>query len=209
MDDLTAQALKDFTARYCDAWHEEHKSWPLSEELYGVPSPCIISTTEDAVYWQPQPFTGEQNVNAVERAFDIVIQPTIHTFYTTQFAGDMHAQFGDIKLTLLQTWSEDDFRRVQENLIGHLVTQKRLKLPPTLFIATLEEELEVISVCNLSGEVCKETLGTRKRTHLASNLAEFLNQLKPFCNPNTPSGCERSLTDSVGDRQEISEYLKR
>ncbi len=92
----------------------------------------------------------------------------------------MHAQFGDIKLTLLQTWSEDDFRRVQENLIGHLVTQKRLKLPPTLFIATLEEELEVISVCNLSGEVCKETLGTRKRAHLASNLAEFLNQLKPL-----------------------------
>lgn len=180
MDDLTARALKDFTARYCDAWHEEHKSWPLSEELYGVPSPCIISTTEDAVYWQPQPFTGEQNVNAVERAFDIVIQPTIHTFYTTQFVGDMHAQFGDIKLTLLQTWSEDDFRRAQENLIGHLVTQKRLKLPPTLFIATLEEELEVISVCNLSGEVCKETLGTRKRTHLASNLAEFLNQLKPL-----------------------------
>ncbi|BBU81548.1 hypothetical protein EIMP300_29480 [Escherichia coli] len=49
MDDLTARALKDFTARYCDAWHEEHKSWPLSEELYGVPSPCIISTTEDVV----------------------------------------------------------------------------------------------------------------------------------------------------------------
>ncbi len=54
---------------------------------------ALFSTTEDAVYWQPQPFTGEQNVNAVERAFDIVIQPTIHTFYTTQFAGDMHAQF--------------------------------------------------------------------------------------------------------------------
>ncbi|XPE48375.1 SecY-interacting protein Syd [Shigella flexneri] len=46
----------------------------------------------------------EQNVNAVERAFDIVIQPTIHTFYTTQFAWIVHVQFGDIKLTLLQTW---------------------------------------------------------------------------------------------------------
>jgi hypothetical protein len=57
----------------------------------------------------------------------------------------------------------DDFRRVQENLIGHLVVQK-LKLSPTLFIATLESELEVISVCNLSGEVIKETLGTAKRT---------------------------------------------
>ncbi|EKQ4598286.1 SecY-interacting protein, partial [Salmonella enterica subsp. enterica serovar Schwarzengrund] len=132
------------------------------------------------VYWQPQPFEGEENVNAVERAFDIMVQPALHAFYTTQFAGDMPAQFADEKLTLLQTWSQDDFRRVQENLIGHLVTQKRLKLPPTLFIATQENELEVISVCNLSGEVIKETLGTRNRTVLAATLAEFLTQLNPL-----------------------------
>lgn len=79
-------------------------------------------------------FEGEENVNAVERAFDIMVQPALHAFYTTQFAGDMPAQFADEKLTLLQTWSQDDFRRVQENLIGHLVTQKRLKLPPTLLL---------------------------------------------------------------------------
>ncbi|POT56491.1 SecY-interacting protein [Citrobacter amalonaticus] len=180
MDEQTAIALKAFTTRYCDAWHEKNNSWPLSEELYGVPSPCIISTTSDAVYWQPQPFEGERNVNAVERAFDIVVQPAIHAFYTAQFAGDMHAQFADQTLTLLQTWSVDDFSRVQENLIGHLVTQKRLKLPPTLFIATQESELEVISVCNLTGEVCKETLGTRNRTVLAASLADFLTQLKPL-----------------------------
>ncbi len=127
-----------------------------------------------------RPFEGEENVNAVERAFDIMVQPALHAFYTTQFAGDMPAQFADEKLTLLQTWSQDDFRRVQENLIGHLVTQKRLKLPPTLFIATQENELEVISVCNLSGEVIKETLGTRNRTVLAATLAEFLTQLNPL-----------------------------
>lgn len=91
MDELTAQALKAFTTRYCDAWQEKHGSWPLSEELYGVPSPCIISSTRDAVYWQPQPFEGEENVNAVERAFDIMVQPALHAFYTTQFAGDMPA----------------------------------------------------------------------------------------------------------------------
>lgn len=47
--------------------------------------------------------SAKKNLNAVERAFDIVIQPAVHAFYTTQFAGDMHAQFADEKLTLLQT----------------------------------------------------------------------------------------------------------
>ena len=57
---------------------------------------------------------------------DIVVQPAVHAFYTTQFAGDMPARFGEITLTLLQTRSEDDLQRVQENLIGHLVTQNAL-----------------------------------------------------------------------------------
>lgn len=179
MEKETAQALKAFTERYCDAWHAAHGSWPQSEDLYGVPSPCIISSTDDAVFWQPQPFTAQQNVHPVEQAMEIVVQPPIHAFYTTQFAGDMGVRLGDISLTLLQTWSEADFVRVQENLIGHLVTQKRLKLSPTLFIATLESELDVISVCNLSGEVMQETLGTRKRTRLASDLPDFLTQLQP------------------------------
>lgn len=91
----------------------------------------------------------------------------------------MSGRFAGETLTLLQTWSEEDFQRVQENLIGHLVVQKRLKLSPTLFIATLESELDVISVCNLSGEVVKETLGTAKRITLSPSLAGFLNQLEP------------------------------
>nr|WP_249218232.1 SecY-interacting protein [Enterobacter mori] len=180
VDIETANALTTFTTRYCDAWHEKQGTWPQSADLYGVPSPCIISSLDDYVIWQPKPFTGEQNVNAVERAMDIVVQPAVHAFYTAQFAGDMPARFADITLTLLQTWSEDDLQRVQENLIGHLVTQKRLKLSPTLFIATLDSELDVISVCNLSGEVVKETIGTRNRETLAPSLADFLTQLEPL-----------------------------
>ncbi|XTZ40593.1 SecY-interacting protein [Salmonella enterica] len=179
MENETSQALTDFTERYCDAWHSARGSWPQSKELYGVPSPCIITSLEDSVLWQPKPFSGEQNVNPIERAMGIVVHSAIHTFYTSQFAGDMGARFGAELLTLLQVWSEDDFRRVLENQIGHLVTQKRLKLTPTLFIATLDSDIEVISLCNLTGEVIKETLGTRQRMVLAPSLATFLKELKP------------------------------
>ena len=91
----------------------------------------------------------------------------------------MRARFQSETFTLLQTWSPDDFQRVQENLIGHLVTQKRLKLSPTLFIATLESDTEVLSLCNLSGEVVKETLGRQQRVVLAPSLADFLSRIEP------------------------------
>ncbi|EOU1337466.1 SecY-interacting protein [Cronobacter malonaticus] len=180
MQNEVQQALASFSARYCEAWRQQRGSLPVSEEYIGISSPCIVSTHPDAVEWQPQPFTPEDSLGAVEKALDIVIQPDAHAFYVSQYAGDMAARHDELPLTLLQAWSPDDFRRVQENLIGHLVTQKRLKLSPTVFIATLDSELDVISLCNLTGEVVRETLGTRKRHVLAPSLSAFLNQLDPL-----------------------------
>lgn len=179
MDNDVRQALEAFTERFCTMWREQAGGWPASEELYGVPSPCIVTTTGDDVRWQPQPFTLEANLSAVERAMEISLQPAAHQFYTTQFAGDMPALSGSLTLTLLQTWSEDDFQRVQENLIGHLVMQKRLKLPPTLFLATTQDEMEVVSLSNISGEVILEKIGTKKYTVLAPSLDIFLQELQP------------------------------
>ncbi|ABU75804.1 protein Syd [Cronobacter sakazakii] len=180
MQNEVQQALAAFSARYCEAWRQQRGSLPVSEEYIGISSPCIVSTHPDAVEWEPQPFTPEDSLGAVEKALDIVIQPDVHAFYASQYAGDMAARYDDVALTLLQAWSQDDFRRVQENLIGHLVTQKRLKLSPTIFIATLDSELDVISLCNLTGEVVQETLGTRKRRVLAPSLSTFLSQLTPL-----------------------------
>ena len=180
VDQQTAQALQDFTQRYIDIWQQQQQSLQCSTDLYGIPSPCITTTLEDAVCWQSVPVTDAVTLEGVARALDITLQPAIHTYYTTQYAGDMRARFLGETLTLLQVWSPDDFLRVQENLIGHLVTQKRLKLSPTLFIATLDSELDVISVCNLTGEVVKETLGTQHRQSLSPSLASFLNQLEPI-----------------------------
>ena len=175
----TADALRDFTARYIHHWQQQLGHFPASAELLGVPSDCIISTLDDRVLWQPQPFTLPTTLAAIERAVDIQLQPEISAFYTTQFAGDMTATFAQQPITLLQVWSEEDFTRLQENLIGHLVMKRRLKQTPTLFIATTESEQDVIAICNLSGEVILEQPGTKKREVLSPSIEIFLKDLQP------------------------------
>nr|WP_314426003.1 SecY-interacting protein [uncultured Erwinia sp.] len=180
MIEQTPQALNDFTRRYCDSWQQQAGHAPASRDLHGIPSPCIVATREDEVWWLPQPFTLPKNLDAVERALDIHLQPAVVAFYTAQFAGDMAGTYDGKPLSLVQVWSEEDFTRVQENLIGHLVMKRRLKHSPTLFIATTESELEVVSVCNLSGEVIIEQLGTQKKQVIAPSLENFLNSLQPL-----------------------------
>lgn len=176
----TADALREFTARYVQLWQQQSGQLPASADLLGVPSPCIVSTLEDRVLWQPQPFTLPATLEAVERALDIQLQPEITAFYTSQFAGDMTASFEQRPITLLQVWSESDFTRLQENLIGHLVMKRRLKQSPTLFIATTESEQDVIAVCNLTGEVILEQPGSKNRQVLAADVQIFLNALQPL-----------------------------
>lgn len=37
----TVDALREFTARYCDAWQQRTGHAPASQALYGVPSPVL------------------------------------------------------------------------------------------------------------------------------------------------------------------------
>ncbi|WP_343464500.1 SecY-interacting protein [Pantoea sp.] len=175
----TADALRQFTARFVQHWQQQTGRLPASTELYGVPSPCEVSSLDDYVLWQPQPFSLPATLDAVERALDIQLQPDVSAFYTTQFAGDMPALHGERAITLLQAWSESDFTRLQENLIGHLVMKRRLKQSPTIFIATTASDEAIVALCNLSGEVILEQPGTKMRETLAPTLATFLDALQP------------------------------
>lgn len=179
MEHQVSAALREFTQRYLALWQQQHADWPASHVLYGIPSPCIVYSRDDCVFWRPEVGCGE-DLEGIGRALDMRLHPSLAPFFTTQYAGDMHACWNGITMDLVQVWSEDDLRRLQENQIGHLLTQRRLKLSPTLFLASTADDLSMVTLCNLSGNVLLEQFGSPQRRMLADSLPEFLMALQPL-----------------------------
>lgn len=175
----TATELHAFTARYIDLWNRLEGTAPQTESYNDLNSDCILEKLNASVLWSAVQHQEYLKLEGVERALDLIIQPTVHGFYGSQYSADLSAEFDGLPINLLQVWNAADFSRLQENLIGHLVTQRRLNLSPTLFIGTFDSDEEVISCCNLTGQVVIERLGKKDRKLLANNLSEFLQQCVP------------------------------
>lgn len=174
-----SQALKDFTQRYVDEWQATCHHDPKSYELYDIASPCITSTHDSAVFWRPVP-AQDHSLTIVEQVIFITLHPDAHDFYQTQYAGDMAATFNGLSLTLIQIWNDDDFSRLEQNLIAHLNMQKKLKRRPSVFIASTSDNTEIITIDNQTGNIMLERLVDNENQILADNLTEFLAQLKPI-----------------------------
>ncbi|MDV5171726.1 SecY-interacting protein [Photobacterium rosenbergii] len=183
MNHPVAAALSDFSSRFLQAWCDAGQGFPRSDDLVGLSSPCVKADDGYEVTWQPALRSPVGDLAGVEKGIELRLHEDIVAFYGAQFSGDMAARFqtvtGTIEFDLLQAFSEDDVLRLQENILGHLVTQRRLKLKPTVFIGAMDSESEVISVCNLTGEVVLETLGKDNREVLSPNLEDFLAALEP------------------------------
>ncbi len=185
MNHPVTEALWLFSQQYIAAWQSRYGSLPESDLYEGLASPCVVKETDEGVLWQPVKRSDNADLSNIEDGMEIRLREDAHAYFSSQFSGDMKARLDNVHFELVQVWNEEDFVRLQENLIGHLVTQRRRKLNPTLFIGTTDAELEVISLSNLTGEVILETLGTDKHTVLAPSLAEFLSQIKPDLDDET------------------------
>lgn len=172
-------ALEQFTQRYVELWQATYQHDPKSEALYDMPSPCITETKGSVVFWCPVAAEGK-SLTIVEQVINITLHPDAHYFYQTQYAGDMQAVFNDVSLSLIQVWNDEDFARLEQHLIAHLTMQKKLKRRPSVFIASTNDDTEIISIDNQTGNILLERLIDNKNTLLADNLIEFLAQLKPI-----------------------------
>ncbi|MBP7980845.1 MAG: SecY-interacting protein [Tolumonas sp.] len=155
-------------------------------------SPC----RSDAEYtdgWKPWIRPQATDLHNIASALDCEFHPAIHAYYGHGFAGSITASFKGLKVELVQPWNEEDFERLQQNLVAHVLMLRRLKLPVTLFLATVSDETKLISLDNETGEVILEQLGKTTRWKLADSLPEFLSRLSPLLMKDTNSATPVNL----------------
>lgn len=162
------KTIKQFAQHYVSNFQKVLGSLPQVEQDALWPSPCEQRQKHNSsliagnVFWQPASIDEEQlNFDNVESALNITLHQDIKNYFTSIFSESLEAQCDDGKLSLLFAWNEDDFQRLQENIIGHILMKQRLKQEITVFFAVTDEEDTIISFDNNSGAVWVERVGCR------------------------------------------------
>jgi SecY interacting protein Syd len=146
-------------------------------------SPCIDKSVSqnykkgELVSWSPVRQSPASSFDNLEAALEISIHPDVQGFYSTYWSDNLPAQAKEGNCELLQPWNKDDFERLQENLIGHVLMKQRLGQKITLFIGLTDEDDFILTVDNESGAVMLEQVGREPTKMLANSIAEFIQQL--------------------------------
>lgn len=186
--------LQQFSKQYVNQYRDVHSHLPKIKQDDEWSSPCEIpyenSEVEHAhlstgqVFWQPINIEKEQGLDFdnVESALALNLHPDIKTYFTTLYSESLDASCEEGNLSLLFAWNKDDFQRLQENLIGHILMKQRLKQAETVFFAVTDEEDMIISIDNNTGSVWVEQVGCKPHKKLADSLALFISKLVPMVN---------------------------
>ena len=146
------------------------------------PSPCYEETAQDGelVEWAPKRQSPPLSFNNVEDALSLKLHADYCSYFTTYYSDNLKAKAPQGDCELLQVFNREDFERLQQNLIGHLLMKQRLNQAPTLFFGLTDEEDFILTVINETGEVALEQVGQAPTQVLANSLAEFIEQLSPL-----------------------------
>ena len=164
-----------FMARYTESVKLTTQFDPL------WPSPCINESIEaltegQEVTWTPVARPVD-DMSEFGRALDLDLSAPLLEFYAAFYAEHLEVTINQGKITLLQAWNEEDFERLQENLIGHVLMKRRLKQADTLFIGLPENDNYLISVLMSTGEVMLEPVGKEPTEVISPSLTHFFESL--------------------------------
>lgn len=173
------ELINEFLTSYVQQYQKKYQHLPLVEHDEQWPSPCLKGkhSVDGYDYWQPNAIEDSIDFINVEQALELTLHQDIKTFFTEFYSDVIDAEHEQGKLQLLFAWSKDDFERLQQNLIGHILTKRRLKQPETVFFAVTDQEDFILSVENDTGAVWVEQVGKVPHIKLADSLAEFIQQL--------------------------------
>ena len=182
------QALESLHQRFSDGnitlASEYDSQWASACEV-GEPYRTNDSEDVELVRWRPvsryDPNLGLPNDFAgLENALETPIHEDFKAYYSSFWSGTLECTAPEGHVSLLQLWNLSDVDRLVENMIGHVLGQRRARAPLTLFIACTEADSDLIlSVENATGAVLLERPGRKPLRTAASSITELLERLQP------------------------------
>ncbi|MFT5757668.1 MAG: SecY interacting protein Syd [Alteromonadaceae bacterium] len=175
-----SEMMKHFFDGYIEQYQEKHGHLPLIDIDEDWPSPCLQHTHNDNdIFWRPIKISEPLSFDNVALALEFNLHADIQTYFTTYYSESINATCSEGALSLLLPWSSKDFKRLQENIIGHILMKKRLKQPITIFFAVTDDEENILSINNDTGEVWVERVGCLPHKKLSNSLSDFFQKISP------------------------------
>lgn len=155
------------------------------QQWFGWADPAALSPAQygevvaEQVAWWPQAQTEPLDFSGLAHGLELTLHPSVAAFYSALWGGELAVSHPRGNASLLLLWHPDDFIRLQQNIIGHVLMKRRLKQRETVFIAVTDEEDMMLSILNSTGEVYLEQTGREVSQRIAPDLLSFLQQLTP------------------------------
>ena len=177
MEQSISQILANLIETYRQKYFQTHGQYPQAQYENDWISPCLPNLSDgQSGAWLP---VKRENAafEQIEAALCATLSTKAQEYWNSFFSGNIFITTEHGIIELLQAWNENDYLRFQQNLVGHLLTQKRFKLPYTVFIGVQVDGEKVLTV-DENNAVWLEIAGQKKRQLISEDLAEFLTNTK-------------------------------
>ena len=176
-----ANSLGSLFERFIGVWQTEQGRLPTLPYEPEWKSLCQDGEpdADGNITWQPRLRYPIGDFSGVESALELTLHPDIKAFYGSYWSETIRADSPNGGLDLIQVWNRQDFDRLLENIIGHVIAKRRARHAITVFVAPTDEEEYFLSIDNQTGEVYLESPGLAPVRTLATSVCELLDSLAP------------------------------